>query len=72
MTANRLHLLPALILTFAVALNTGCSHDKPVEKKYAFWPPAPDEPRIQYLCSFQSSASVDSGKSKMEELVSGK
>jgi len=72
MTANRLHLLPAIIIVSALSLAAGCSHEKPVEKKYSFWPPVPDEPRIQYLCSFQSSANVEAGKSKLDELVYGK
>lgn len=57
----------------AVAALGGCA-SKPVEAtgEFAFWPPYPDEPRIQYLCSFQSSASIGPSKSKLDELVYGK
>jgi len=53
---------------------TGCSTAPPPEKPRpaAFWPPYPDQPRLQYLCSFQSSANVEPTKSKLDELVYGK
>lgn len=61
------------VLCVTIAVLSGCA-SKPVEqaKPYAFWPPYPDEPRLQYLCSFQSSASLEGTKSKLDELVYGK
>lgn len=57
----------------ASALLGGCAA-KTVEttQPFAFWPPYPDEPRIQYLCSFQSSANLEQKKSALDELVYGK
>ena len=68
-THNTLLVLAAALLATLV----GCAQNKkPPPKQFAFWPAAPDEPRLQYLCSFQSSASVEPGKSKLDELVYGK
>ncbi|MEK6704031.1 MAG: hypothetical protein AABZ53_17375 [Planctomycetota bacterium] len=40
--------------------------------KYAFWPQAPDEPRVQFLGSFNSSEDVQETKSSgLEKLVFG-
>jgi hypothetical protein len=64
----------ALLLYLLAAGTLGCATAKPAAQPtgFAFWPPYPDEPRIQYLCSFQSSASVAPAKSKLDELVYGK
>jgi DNA-binding beta-propeller fold protein YncE len=40
-------------------LLSGCTTAKKVEKKtYTFFPPAPDEPRIQFLTAFESEANL--------------
>ena len=65
--ARTVKLILALLLV-------GCAHQKkPVETvKAAFWPPYPDEPRLQYLVSFSSSTDIEPAKSKLDELVYGK
>jgi streptogramin lyase len=64
----------ALALYLLAAASLGCATAKPAAQPtgFAFWPPYPDEPRIQYLCSFQSSVSIAPPKSKLDELVYGK
>lgn len=65
-------LITGTLLATAAAL-TGCAtKTAETQKPYAFWPPYPDEPRIQYLCSFASSANLGEQKSKLDELVYGK
>ena len=60
------------------ALCIGCAqNNKPAagptaDRSAAFWPPYPDEPRIQFLASYQTSQDVQPPKGKFEELVYGK
>lgn len=65
-----------LIATLFVLLAAGCASNNgasAVDKHpAAFWPPFPDEPRIQYLTSYQASPDVQPAKSKFDELVYGK
>lgn len=54
----------AATLILALSMLAGCastSAAKPAEspKYYAFWPPAPAEPRIQFLRSFSMSSDID-------------
>jgi DNA-binding beta-propeller fold protein YncE len=67
-------ILPIILASLLLAAIVGCASNKQAAttKQYAFWPPAPDEPRLQYLCSFASSDNVGGEKSKLEELVYGK
>ncbi|HVT88468.1 MAG TPA: 6-bladed beta-propeller [Tepidisphaeraceae bacterium] len=60
-----------LLLT---GLLVGCASSAPApkQKSAAFWPPYPDEPRIQYLTSFKASTDVEPAKSQLDELVMGK
>ena len=62
------------LLPLLVALAAGCSSNKPapVDTPKAFWPPYPDEPRIQYLTSFQTSKDVQPPKSDLDKLIYGK
>ena len=61
----------ALVLSALVLL--GCAaKPKPPQVQAAFWPPFPDEPRLQFLTSFRSSTDVAPPKSKLDELVYGK
>lgn len=39
---------------------------------YAFWPPVPDEPRVQFLTSFRYSADVEAPASGLEQMVFGR
>lgn len=62
--------LPAIL----AALVAGCASSKPaaVDTPRAFWPPFPDEPRIQYLTSFQTSRDVQPPKGELDKLIYGK
>lgn len=58
-----------------MACGMGCqSVPKQVERprEYSFWPPAPNEPRIQFLTSFNSSADVAPPQSRMNEMLYGR
>ena len=44
-----------------LALLNGCTTKPPAPASYTFFPPAPDEPRVQFLTSF--SAGIDLGRS---------
>src|SRR5437773_2615883 len=62
-----------IALLMVIVLLTGCAEQKKApDVKAAFWPPYPDEPRLQYLVSFKSSTDVAPQKSKLDELVYGK
>jgi DNA-binding beta-propeller fold protein YncE len=49
---------------------TGCATKKTAKKNYLFFPPAPDEPRIQYLTSFGAESDLG-GPNKFSEFVAG-
>ena len=62
-----------LALLCAAVLLAGCAaQKKPQPKPAAFWPPYPDEPRVQYLVSFAQSSDVAPKKSSLDELIYGK
>lgn len=48
----------------------GCANHKPAPKNYLFFPPAPDEPRIQYLMSFGAESDLG-GQGKFADFVAG-
>jgi sugar lactone lactonase YvrE len=55
--------LLSLAAAITLLLAAGCSSTKPAAPKtYTYFPPAPDEPRIQFLTSFASDANM--GKSR--------
>ncbi|CAN5464498.1 hypothetical protein BH10PLA1_BH10PLA1_03220 [soil metagenome] len=62
-------------LVFVILITaTGCQTQKTVTaaKEYSFWPSAPDEPRIQFLTAYDSSADVTESQSKFEDSIYGK
>ena len=64
-----------LAVTFLVLASVaGCaSKPKPVQNKpAAFWPPYPDEPRIQYLTSFRTNTDIAPAASGLDKLIYGK
>jgi DNA-binding beta-propeller fold protein YncE len=70
---NGLILLVALV-SFVPWLG-GCTETqvaKAPKAEFMFWPPAPDEPRIQFLTSISSSADVTRKSTSMEEFLYGK
>ena len=55
---------PRFLLTLAAALLLAGCASQPVKnepKMTSFWPPAPDEPRIQFLHSYTQSTDVGGG-----------
>jgi DNA-binding beta-propeller fold protein YncE len=58
---------PAVML---LALLAGCATNKPASKNYLFFPPAPDEPRLQYLMSFGAESDLG-GPNRFNEFVAG-
>lgn len=62
-------LLPALLATLA-----GCATRPAAAPKtsYAFWPPLPNEPRVQFLASYRSSADVQLARSQFDQMLYGK
>lgn len=69
------HGIRCLIGFLAVALIGGCAKPPPqatAVRSYAFWPAPPDEPRIQFLTTINTSADVAPRKSGFDELVYGK
>jgi sugar lactone lactonase YvrE len=47
-----------LCLVLVLALASGCTTVKKAPKSYTFFPPAPDEPRVQFLAAFSSDAEL--------------
>jgi DNA-binding beta-propeller fold protein YncE len=73
MLRNGLMMLVALV-SLVPGLG-GCAETqtaKPGKAEYMFWPPAPDEPRIQFLTSISSSGDVTRKSTSMEEFLYGK
>lgn len=56
----------------ALAVLAGCTTATKTEvKTYTFFPPAPDEPRVQFLTSFSSGADLG-GRSGFAEFITGR
>ena len=62
-------------LAVAIVMMTGCSAAKSTTKigpqTYSFWPQFPEEPRMQFLVSYQYSDEVEPSKSGLEDLIYG-
>ncbi len=58
------------VLGLAVGLLSGCKTAPKQAAGFAFYPPAPDEPRIQYLTSFSSESDLG-GPNKFSNFVLG-
>ncbi|MHC4448398.1 MAG: NHL repeat-containing protein [Planctomycetota bacterium] len=61
--------------TLALIFAGGCGSPAPsgpaLHEPYSFWPPAPDEPRIQFLRSFRFSADIEPPPSAFDRIVFG-
>jgi DNA-binding beta-propeller fold protein YncE len=68
MFRNGLNLLTVVTVVLCFA---GCATKKPAPKNYTFFPPSPDEPRIQYLWSFGSESDLGS-RGKFTDFIVGK
>lgn len=70
----------ALLALALLAMTAGCSSNPKtteaptaVATEYAFWPPYPDEPRLQYVVSFKHSGQIAPRKSSaLEDIIYGK
>lgn len=74
MTAKPYKSFLTLLLSCLLLAISGCQSAKPTSTtptQYSFWPPTPDEPRIQFLVAFNSSADVSPAQSKMDEVLYG-
>lgn len=62
-------------LLVALCLGAGCVSSQPpavAEKKgYSFWPPAPDEPHVQFLVAFNATSDITPPPSALEKAVYG-
>jgi len=70
-TLFKTHFFPVVVGGLVLALLAGCTTAPPAAKKtYTFFPPAPDEPHVQFLTSF--SGDLDLGRSRsFAEYLSG-
>jgi DNA-binding beta-propeller fold protein YncE len=57
-TMTKWRLLPLGGCCLLLGLLSGCSTTSTAPKSYTFFPPAPDEPRIQYLTAFASDSDL--------------
>ena len=63
----------AVLATVAMALTGGCAVREPAKpQSYAFWPAFPDEPRVQFLASYQRATDVEPNRGRMDDLIFGK
>ncbi|MDY7107322.1 MAG: SMP-30/gluconolactonase/LRE family protein [Planctomycetota bacterium] len=66
--------LAVLLLALTVLL-TGCAAPESTGRKrpetFSFWPPFPDEPRMQFLVSYQYSDDVEPARSGIDDLIYG-
>jgi hypothetical protein len=76
--AQRLSVWPwIVILILPVLMGWGCASSettnnaRTVAGVYSFWPPLPDEPRVQFLKSFRFSSDVEARQSALDQLVFG-
>ena len=72
---RRIPLITALFIV-ALAAATGCAPKQqptPVEKQgFAFWPPAPDAPHVQFLTAINSSKDIaPKAKSGFQDMLYG-
>ncbi len=58
-------------LFVALCLAAGCATKPQPRREFTFFPPPPDEPRIQYLTSFGSEDDLGGGPSKFKSFVVG-
>jgi sugar lactone lactonase YvrE len=75
--ARRLGSTLGLLLTVTVAGLPGCAGGSgprgrgATEGEYSFWPPAPNEPRIQFLRAYRFSSDVEKPQSAFDRIVFG-
>ncbi|MHC5007962.1 MAG: hypothetical protein ACYTGF_11450 [Planctomycetota bacterium] len=66
-----------LLVVLSAAVVSGCGSPQRsgagagANLEYSFWPPPPNEPRIQYLTAFSLSSDVEPPQSGFDKLVFG-
>ena len=68
-------LVRGMLAMLLLLLGNGCqSTGKAVEqsRQYSFWPPAPDEPHIQFLTAYNSSADISPDQGHFNEMLYGR
>jgi DNA-binding beta-propeller fold protein YncE len=76
-TIHRTAACTLMLLTALAITLSGCTSaqktqdDRAARGVYAFWPPLPDEPRVQFLTSFRYSSDVEKQRSTIDELIFG-
>jgi len=73
---SSIHTLAAFAVFAVATLAGGCASNTATPtsdgpKSFAFWPEAPDEPHIQFVRSFNSSADVTPGRSNFDQILYG-
>ena len=65
--------IPTTLALIYFGVLAGCAPTQVTQEKlnYAFWPLPPDEPRVQYLTSFQRSSDVTGNVSKFDQMIFG-
>ena len=67
---------PKWLIAIALICMAGCASAPkaaaPEKKGYSFWPPAPDEPHIQFLVAYNNSMDVVASESGFSKLIYGK
>jgi DNA-binding beta-propeller fold protein YncE len=65
--------LAALLVAAVMAACSSAQRPAPSDavSGYSFWPPLPDEPRIQYLTSYEFSSDVEPPQSAFDKIVFG-
>src|SRR5512137_2702785 len=60
-----------MLAVVSIFLLAACSSQKEVIQKPVFFPPPPDEPRLQFLTGFEDSSILEEQKSTFSLILSG-
>ena len=60
---------PLAVCCLLIGLLAGCATKTAGPKKYTYFPPAPDEPRIQFLTTFESDAQLGRTRSFSDYII---
>src|SRR5208282_2040598 len=68
-TMTKWRFMPVAGCCLLLGLLSGCTTPTKVPKTYTFFPPAPDEPRIQFLTSFASDSDLGRTRSFADYII---
>src|SRR5215471_16807150 len=63
------HWLPVAFCCLLIGLLAGCATKKVAPKKYTYFPSPPDDPRIQFLTTFESDAQLGRSRSFSDYII---